>query len=154
MATSNGILNGQEVIEFEFAETPRSTPESPRHYREVLKVLLADGSVVYNCVWPECAFTRPSANGVWPHTKAHKTPAPAPALVAGEAPDHSMIDVGGLTLAEVIDRAQKSAWYKAERDDALKKLGRISRELDEWKPRARAAEKQLRAIQSAIAGAV
>ncbi|TLQ39218.1 hypothetical protein [Streptomyces marianii] len=150
MATDNGILNGLEVIEFEFAETPRSTPENPRYFKEVLKVLLADGTVVYNCAWPNCEFTRSKASGVWPHTKVHKnTTATAPKA----APDPSTIDVSGLTLAELVDRAQKTTWLAAELATTRKKLTRATRELEELKPRVRNAEKQLKTIRDAFAAA-
>ncbi|WP_331746294.1 hypothetical protein OG923_33040 (plasmid) [Streptomyces halstedii] len=147
MATANGILNGLEVIEFEFAETPRSTPENPRFFKEVLKVLLADGTVVYNCVWPECEFTRDKASGVWPHVKAHKPQTTAPKAAASPAE----VDVAGLPLAEVIELARKAAWYRVELDSALKKLEKAEREVGEYKPRAKAAEKQLATIRSAFA---
>ncbi|GAA3709546.1 hypothetical protein ACRWOO_31085 [Streptomyces sp. NEAU-PBA10] len=147
MATANGTLNGLEVIEFEFAETPRSTPENPRYFKEVLKVLLSDGTVVYNCVWPNCEFTRPKASGVWPHTKVHKNQTQTPKA----APDPSAIDVSGLTLAELIERAQKATWYSAELDAALKKLTKTTRELEELRPRVKTAEKQLQTIRSAFA---
>jgi hypothetical protein len=151
MATTNGILNGLKVESFEFAETPRSTPENRRYYREVLEVLLEDGTVVYNCVWPNCEFTRTSANGVWPHTKAHKNKAQA--KTPKPTVDPSAIDVSGLTLAELIDRAQKATWYSAELDAALKKLSKATRELEDWKPRAKTAEQQLKAIRNAFAAA-
>ncbi|MFG2211951.1 hypothetical protein [Streptomyces sp. NPDC048638] len=147
MATANGILNGLEVIEFEFAETPRSTPDNPRRYKEVLKVLLADGSITYNCVWPNCEFTRDKASGVWPHVKAHKNPVKATTFAAEPAE----IDVDGLPLAEVIDRARKASWYSVQLDSALKKLEKATREVEEWKPRAKAAEKQLATIRNAFA---
>ncbi|WP_328973593.1 hypothetical protein [Streptomyces sp. NBC_00239] len=147
MATANGILNGLEVIEFEFAETPRSTPENPRYYKEVLKVLLSDGTVVYNCVWQNCEFTRPKASGVWPHVKAHKNQTRAPKATA----EPSEIDVDGLPLAEVIERARKATWYSVQLDAALKKLDKATHEVEKWKPRATAAEKQLATIRNAFA---
>ncbi|MCX4826616.1 hypothetical protein OG883_44050 [Streptomyces sp. NBC_01142] len=150
MATANGILNGLKVMAFEFAETPRSTPENRRYFKEVLKVLLEDDTVVYNCVWQGCEFTRPSASGVWPHTKVHKNQA---VKAPKTTPDPSAIDVSGLTLAELIERAQKATWYSTELDAALKKLTKATRELDEWKPRAKTAEQQLKVIRNAFAAA-
>ncbi|GGU39051.1 hypothetical protein [Streptomyces violascens] len=148
MATPNGILNGLEVIEFEFAETPKSTPANPRYFKEVLRVLLADGTVVYNCVWPNCEFTRPKASGVWPHVKAHKNQTTRTPKATADLSD---IDVDGLPLAEVIDRARKATWYSVQLDAALKKLEKTTRELDVLKPRAKAAETQLASIRKAFA---
>ncbi|KFG71483.1 hypothetical protein [Streptomyces mutabilis] len=149
MATANGILNGLKVESFDFAETPRSTPEDRRYYKEVLEVLLEDGSVVYNCVWPECEFTRSSASGVWPHTKVHKTQTEAPS----KAPESAEIDVTGLTIAELIERAQHATRYRSERDAALKELSKVSRELEKLKPRAKKAEQALKTIRNAFTSA-
>ncbi|MET9779009.1 hypothetical protein ABZ023_32965 [Streptomyces sp. NPDC006367] len=149
MATANGILNGLKVESFDFAETPRSTPEDRRYYKEVLEVLLEDGSVVYNCVWPECEFTRPSASGVWPHTKVHKPQTETPS----KAPEPAEIDVTGLTIAELVERAQYAIRYCSERDAALKELSKVSRELEKWKPRAKKAEQALKTIRNAFAAA-
>ncbi|MFE7485130.1 hypothetical protein [Streptomyces sp. NPDC057552] len=151
MATANGILNGLKVESFGFAQTPRSTPANRRYYKEVLEVLLEDGTITFNCVWPDCEFTRPTASGVWPHTKVHKNQAAKAPKTA--APGPFEIDVSGLTLGELIDRAQKATWYSTELDATQRKLAKVSRDLNEWKPRAQTAEKQLRNIRNAFAAA-
>ncbi|MEU4082496.1 hypothetical protein [Streptomyces venezuelae] len=149
MATTNGILNGLKVESFDFAETPRSTPGDRRYYKEVLEVLLEDGSVVYNCVWPECEFTRSSASGVWPHTKVHKPQTGTPS----KAPAPAEIDVTALTIAELVERAQDATRYRSDRDAALKQLSKAQRELGELKPRLRKAEQALKTIRTAFTAA-
>ncbi|WP_127453019.1 hypothetical protein [Streptomyces sp. B29(2018)] len=151
MATANGILNGLKVESFDFAQTPRSTPENRRYYKEVLEVLLEDGTITFNCVWMDCEFTRPTAGGVWPHTKVHKNQAAKASKTTGRDPFE--IDVSGLTLGELTERAQKATWYSTELDATQKKLAKVSRDLNQWKRRAQTAEKQLRTIRNAFASA-
>ncbi|MER6123284.1 hypothetical protein ACWDBD_40950 [Streptomyces sp. NPDC001118] len=144
-ATSDRI-NGLKVIEWERAETPRSTPENPRYYEEVLKVLLEDGSITYVCGWQGCTFTRASASGVWPHLKAHKKKEPTAAAVTA-AP----VNVADLPVSVVLERAQMAEQYRTERDAALRKLDKATKDLNEWKPRAKKAERQLKTIENAFA---
>ncbi|MFF9785651.1 hypothetical protein [Streptomyces nigrescens] len=143
MSTDKRTINGLKVIEWEYAETPRSTPTKPRHYEEVIKVLLEDSSVVYACIWQGCEFTRPSASGVWPHLKVHRPKEKKPT-----AP--TAVDVSDMTVSEVLERAQLSEQYRTERDAALNSLDKVTKELAAWKPRAKAAEKQVKAIRNAF----
>lgn len=143
MNTKKDTINGRKVIEWEFAETPRSTPTSRRYYEEVIKVLLEDDSEVFACIWQGCEFTRERASGVWPHLKVHKRK-------DKKASAASPVNVSDLSVSELIGRAQQAETYRSERDVAVRELQKASKELAEWEPRAKAAEKQIQTIRSAF----
>ncbi|WP_329020401.1 hypothetical protein [Streptomyces sp. NBC_01601] len=149
MDATSKTLNGREIVEWERAETPRSTPERPRYYEEVLKVLLDDGSITYVCGWQGCTFTRSAASGVWPHLRVHKTKAPKTSADVAVSP----ANVADLPVNVVLERAGMAEQFRIERDNALRDLDRVTKQLQEWKPRAQQAEKRLRTIQNAFATA-
>ncbi|MFJ2217894.1 hypothetical protein ACIQVO_36235 [Streptomyces sp. NPDC101062] len=132
-------IDGLEVIEVEFAETPLSTPNRPVHFKQIVKILLEDGSVTFGCVWPDCGFTRKTAIAVRPHLKVHKS-----------APD--ALDVTTLPVGELLELAKSAQKLRTDLDRATRERDRLAKSLhDEWKPRALAAERQLNSIQRALA---
>ncbi|WP_432156052.1 hypothetical protein [Streptomyces sp. bgisy153] len=130
-------VNGLEVIEVEFAETPLSTPKKPVYFKQIVKILLEDGSVTYGCAWAGCGFTRDTAIAVRPHLKAHKPDAP---------------DVSKLTVGELLELAESAQTLRTDLERTTRERDRLAKSLhDEWKPRALAAERRLNSIQRALA---
>ncbi|WP_332758336.1 hypothetical protein [Streptomyces sp. MT206] len=143
MNATKDTINGLKVIAWEYAETPRSKPTDRRYYEEVIKVLLEDNSEVFACIWQGCEFTRDSASGVWPHLKVHKRKDKKTSFA-------SPVNVSDLSVSELIGRAQQAETYRSQRDVAVRELQKATKELAEWKPRAKAAEKQIQTIRSAF----
>lgn len=132
-------VNDLEVIEVEFAETPLSTPDRPVRFKQIVKILLEDGSVTYGCAWAGCGFTGKTAISVRPHLKAHKS-----------APD--ALDVTTLPVGEVLELARSAQTLRTDLERTARERDRLDKSLrEEWKPRALAAEKQLNSIQRALA---
>ncbi|MFF4933383.1 hypothetical protein ACFY2H_31500 [Streptomyces griseofuscus] len=132
-------VNDLEVIEVEFAETPLSTPDRPVRFKQIVKILLEDGSVTYGCAWAGCGFTGKTAIAVRPHLKAHK-------------PAANAVDVTSLPVGEVLELARSAQTLRTDLERTTRERDRLSTSLyDEWKPRALAAERQLNSIQKALA---
>ncbi|MFJ3182383.1 hypothetical protein ACIPJN_28905 [Streptomyces sp. NPDC086796] len=132
-------VNDLEVIEVEFAETPLSTPNRPVRFKQIVKILLEDGSVTYGCAWAGCGFTGKTAISVRPHLKVHKS-----------APD--ALDVTTLPVGELLELAKSAQTLRTDLERTTRERDRLDKSLhEEWKPRALAAERQLNSIQRALA---
>ncbi|MFK0142502.1 hypothetical protein [Streptomyces murinus] len=137
-------INGLEVIAIEFAETPLSTPEKPVHFKQIVKILLEDGSVVYGCAWAGCGFIRDTAIAVRPHLKAHK-----PDTDTGKKLDAP--DVNTLTVGELLELAGSAQTLRLDLERTTRERDRLAKSLDEWKQRAQTAQRRLNSIQKALA---
>lgn len=137
-------VNGLEVIEIEFAETPLSTPARPVRFEQIVKILLEDGSVTYGCAWAGCGFTRGKALAVRPHLKVHKPDTDA--VTKSGTPD-----VSKLTVGEVLELAECAQTLRTDLDRTTRERDRLAKSLDEWRPRALSAERRLNSIQRALA---
>lgn len=133
------VVNGHAVIATEPAVSPLTgNADKARgtiYYRQIVKLLLADGTEVYGCI--HCDFVRDAPNRVYPHLKKHKRPA---AGINGHGPAG---DVLSMTVEQLLDRQRDAAAYQAAID-------RLTTDRDEWKQRARTAEKDLRTIRTAL----
>lgn len=94
-------------------------------FRQILRLLLDDGSEVYGCL--HCDYTHASPNSVRPHLNKHRQPKPE------EEGDDS---AAALSLAKVAR--------------VLRSHERTTAELEEWKRRALTAERQLRLLRKAL----
>ncbi|MFE1190159.1 hypothetical protein [[Kitasatospora] papulosa] len=131
-------VNGLEVIEVEFAETPLSTPDRPVRFKQIVKILLEDGSVTYGCAWAGCGFTGKTAITVRPHLRVHKS--------ASET-----LDVTTLPVGEVLELAKSAQTLRTDLERVTRERDRLEKSLrEEWKPRALTAERQLNSIQRAL----
>lgn len=126
-------ISGVPVIAAEPAETLISTPERPVYFKQILRLLLDDGSEAYGCV--HCDYTADSIHRVRPHLSKHNRRAPetAPDPVAPEP-----IDPERLTLAEMLEAVQTG---REQRNEA-----------ERWKTRALRAEQDLALIRRTVAG--
>lgn len=133
------VVNGHAVIASEPAVSPLTGNANRAlgtiHYKQIVKLQLADGSEVYGCI--HCDFVRDAANKVYPHLKKHKA-------AARGANGHSPAgDVLSMTVEQLLDRQRDASAYQAAID-------RLTVDRDEWKQRARTAERDLRTIRSAL----
>lgn len=117
-------VNGVEVIADEPTTSPITAKDgSPVLWHQTRTLLLADGSTVYGCV--HCDYTSPNANSVRPHLNRHRNNSSA-----------SKSTPGDLSLNELVAR--------------LADLDKVTADRDEWKRRALAAEKRLKALRNAL----
>ncbi|WP_217226032.1 hypothetical protein [Streptomyces anulatus] len=130
-------INGLEIVEVEFAETPLSTPSKSIRFKQIVKILLEDGSVTYGCAWAGCGFTGDTSFAIRPHLRVH----------APETPDISKLSVG-----ELLELAESAHTLRTDLNQTTRERDRLAKSLNEdWKPRALAAERQLSSIQRALA---
>lgn len=128
-------VNSVAVIAAEPAEAPiRTADGQPVRFKQILKLLLEDGTEAYGCV--HCDYTADSPHRVRPHLNRHKERRPAAATAEPYAPEP--IDPDRLTLAEMLEAVQSRREQAAE-------LGR-------WKTRALRAEQDLALIRRTVAG--
>jgi hypothetical protein len=121
-------VDGVEVISTEPATSHwKDGKGTPIEYRQMLRLLLADGRELYGCL--HCDYTHESLNSVRPHLNAHRKEKLAAAAAAGPS-------VGGLSLAELARVLSTADQTAADRD--------------EWKRRALKAEGQLRSLRKAL----
>lgn len=131
-------VNGRAVVATEEPESPLSTPEAPITYKQVLRLLLDDESVVYGCA--HCDHTADSVAKVRAHLHVHTGK-----KIAGRPPKTPSVpaDVLALTLAELVERAQRG---EAQFDVVFK----LQEDRDHWKARAKDAEKRLNTLRNAL----
>lgn len=133
-------VNGRTVIAVEKAETHLSKPGTPIYYRNIQRLLLDDESEVFGCV--HCDFTSLSAQGCYFHVRKvhprHALPAKVPAT--------SGPDLNGVTIADLLTAGQQVEALS----DALV---RMTEDRNEWRARARAAEKWRANLQALMGSA-
>jgi hypothetical protein len=130
-------VNGREVVAEEPAASPLSTPERPIYFRQIRRLLLADGSEVFGCV--HCDFTASAAGRVRGHLAKHFPPGTSSPAGTGRR-KHPQIDVD-----ELVARLARG-------DAAVARLTAAAKECDRWKKRALDAERHLAIIRRALAG--
>lgn len=130
-------VNGLEVITDEPAEAPLSTADRPVFFKQIRRLLLADGDEVFGCV--HCTYTADSVHRVRPHLGKHSRRGtdPRPGAVPTMRPQAD--------VAELLARLAKGDTARAE-------LSTAQRERNRWKRRALDAERDLETIRRAIRG--
>jgi hypothetical protein len=128
-------IDGVEVVASEPAMSPLSEVHGQAiHYKQILKLLLADGRELFGCA--HCDYTSTSVQRVYPHLKKHSPRPPRQATA---------VDPAGLdmTVGELLKAYQQIT----EMADAY---ARLADDRDEWKSRARKAEGQLGTLRKAL----
>lgn len=124
-------VDGVPVIASEPAADPKGWKDrrtgEPLKFRQVLRLLLEDGSETYGCI--HCDYTNPNIYSIRPHLNKHRTTLAAPAANGHAA---------GIDIAELVRRL-----HAAER---------MQDERDMWKSRALNAERELRKIRELLGG--
>lgn len=117
-------VNGVAVVATEPAvSTWKDRKGNPVQYRQMLRLLLADGTEVYGCL--HCDYTHPNLNSVRPHLNAHR----AQKRVEEETAD----SVGVRALVAKLAAAD-----------------RLAADRDHWKARALKAEGDLASLRRAF----
>lgn len=133
------VVNGHAVIATEPAVSPltgnANRARGTIYYKQIAKLLLDDGSEMYGCI--HCNFVRDAANKVYPHLKKHKRP------IQGSNGHGPAGDVLSMTVEQLLDRRRDASAYQEAID-------RLTVDRDGWKQRARAAERDLKTIRSAL----
>ena len=120
-------VDGKAVIAVESAKSNwKGRNGEHLEFRQILRLLLDDGSEVYGCL--HCDYTHASPNSVRPHLNKHRKP-------KAEVGDQDA-EAAGLSLAKIAR--------------VLRSHERTTAELEEWKRRALTAERELRAIRKAL----
>lgn len=121
-------VNGQAVIAVEPAMSNwKGRNGEHLQFRQILRLLLADGSEVYGCL--HCDYTHASPNSVRPHLNKHR------AAKLDGAPEEGD-EAASLSLAKIAR--------------VLRSHERTTTELEEWKRRALTAERKLRLLSKAL----
>lgn len=137
-------VNGVEVVATEPVDSPLSTPENRIQFTRIVKLLLANDSEVHGCT--ECTFTAVRVGSVRSHLgQAHPSARangrrgqhPEPPT-NGHAPD-----VNAMTIGELLNTGTQVAALTVA-------LERLANDRDDWKARAKAAEKRLNAMRNAL----
>lgn len=114
-------VNGLAVVASEPAPSQLKRDGKPVPFKQILRLLLADGSEVYGCV--HCDYTSPNPNSVRPHLNAHRN---------GKPP----LTAGGVDVREVLRRLNAVDGIQADRD--------------RWRDRAITAERDLSNLRRAF----
>ncbi len=139
----------QKVIATEkvVSPLPPGVDGEPIYFRQIVKLLLEDGSEVYGCV--HCEYVSDSIGSVRPHLGKHSPKGVGRAARNRAAAVRAYQDLDELTLGEILDYAQKG--LDVAQSDATIRT-RLIEERDEWKARAKAAESQLAKVRNAFKG--
>ncbi len=134
-------VDGKKVVEERQVQSPLSREgENPVYFRRVVELVLEDGSSVFGCT--ECEYTNSSRTGVTTHLGiAHGTGKARRAAAQSDSPIGHWEDV---TLGEAVGMARRV-------DTLSNALDRMTEDRNEWKARARDAERDLGAIRRALA---
>lgn len=127
------VVNGLTVIEAVEAHSPLSKPGKPVYFRQILELLLEDGTVVYGCI--HCEYTTDGALKVRSHLGKH----------ADSGPRYE--DYAETTLSELVTKAALYDQLMASRAEADAKA---KDDATAWKARALAAEADLRKVREAL----
>jgi hypothetical protein len=108
-----------------------------------VRLLLEDGTETYGCT--ECEFTAPRYGMVRMHTRAHNNGGPARARPKSTKPAKVAWDpaILAMTLGDLIEAAGRG-------DSIVDTIERLSADRDEWKARARDAERRLNGLRRAL----
>jgi hypothetical protein len=127
-------VNGLEVMAEEPVASPLGTPERPMYFRQIRRLLLADGSEVFGCV--HCDFTADAAGRVRGHLAKHSPPGtPSPAAPSRKG--------RRINVNELLTRL-------AHGDAAVARLRAVEEERNQWRTRALDAERTLATIRRAV----
>lgn len=126
-------VNGVAVVASEPAEAAISTPEHPVRFKQIVKLLLEDGTEVFGCV--HCDYTADSHTRVRPHLGKHavRKGEPPPSVAQPEP-----LDLATVAVADLLDMAQRVHEHQAD--------------AERWKARALRAEQDLALIRRTING--
>jgi hypothetical protein len=129
-------INGVPIIAAEPAEASiRTADGQPVRFKQILKLLLEDGTEAYGCL--HCDYTAPRMVQVRPHLSKHNRQRVEPAP-RSEPYTPEPIDPDRLTLAEMLEAVQSARENRTE--------------TDRWKARALRAEQDLALIRRTVAG--
>lgn len=123
-------VNGVRVIESAPAASPLSKPGKPVHFKQVLHLLLEDDTETYGCL--HCDYTAAGPGQVRAHLAVHT----GRRLGAKPGPRPKKPVPADLTLSDLLER--------------VRNLDRVTTERDEWKRRAKDAERKLAALRKAL----
>jgi hypothetical protein len=132
MATAiRTTVDGVAVIAEEQVESPLSTPERPIYFTRIKRFLLANETTVFGC--SECGFT----GATWHVVRGHLT-----TNHSDRKPRSETVPLG-MTLGELLEQERRAAHLANQ-------VERLLDERDEWKARAKEAERDLAAIRKAL----
>lgn len=145
---------GKQVVAAEPALSPITTNAGESvFFRQIHKLLLDDGTEVFGCI--HCDYVRPQIGSIRPHLKKH-TPKK---LVEGKSNDPAgdayykqvVTDFRHLTLDDILGLADRWLREGPEIESGHQAvLDNLREDRDNWKARAREAEKKLAAGQKAL----
>lgn len=170
-------FEGLRVIAEDDATTPLTTKKSgPIRLKQVRELLLEDGSTAYGCL--HCDYASRNMNSIRPHLRIHAghrrhpngslvartsaAPVPvgaavAPATSPGDGDDDAIgREFPGVAefLRAMSTRRDDTAW-KEERAELVayheQRYDKIVAERDDWKKRAKTAERMLSRLNDALA---
>lgn len=123
-------VNGLAVIASEPARSGWKHPRTgePLKYRQMLRLLLEDGSEVFGCL--HCDYTHPSLNSVRPHLNKHRDP---------REERHELRALPGVDMSDLAALGRR-----------LQEYAQVCADRDTWKSRALKAEGDLRKLRSLL----
>lgn len=159
-------VEGRRVIATEIIHSPLSKPESPKTFKQVVKLLLEDGTEMVGCAYDGCTYANDKIGVVRAHsTSVHSTrgerrkpgpkPRPVLQLKARSNSAHTLgqlaYDLKGLTLEDLLNLADQAidAGSKQEEYDN-RALEKALRDVALWKLRARQAKAKLKNFANLI----
>jgi hypothetical protein len=130
-------VDGRAVIASEPALSPLSEVKGrPIYYKQIVRLLLDDDREVFGCV--HCDFTGQSAQSLYSHLKRHSGRKAQRAKAAPPVP----MDV---TLGDLLAGQRQTS-------ELMALIEQITEDRNEWKRRAREAERRLKVLRDAIGG--
>lgn len=121
--TAHRTIDGVAVVADEPTLAPmRDKAGQPIYWQQTRTLRLADGRTVYGCA--HCDYTSANVHSVRPHLNAHRA--------------RNMVAPDGDPVTALVAR--------------LAQFDKVVADRDEWKRRAKSAERDLRAIRKALAG--
>lgn len=140
------MVNGRAVVATEPAASPLVNKSGPVLFTRIVRLLLDDGSESFGCT--ECDFSDARLGVVRQHVgRAHGPDGPAdkPAPKNGRTPPTAKDHHLSLTIGELLDAGRQVAAM-------TEAIERLANDRDQWKDRARKAEKRLQTLRTALGG--
>jgi hypothetical protein len=109
---------------------------NPVVWEQTRTLLLENGHITYGCV--HCEYVSDNPNSVRPHLNRHGKNGDRRTPAAQRAAANAPADLTGVSVVELVRLAQDAAQVAADRD--------------QWRKRALAAERDLKAIRKALGG--
>lgn len=133
-------IAGAKIVKVEQAFSPLHTEDVPKPFRNVAKLTLEDGTVIYGCCFEGCTFTSAAPQGINAHFHTHKSVSSKRWGEVGEWTVQELFDSVLDFESEVArlirqrdDARERSAAYRTEVTSLRNKLERREREIEQLK---------------------